>query len=304
MARTEWITCNACGADEFRPLGQVDEWRIGECGRCALVYVNPIPFFEPSSEFSSMSLDFQYTRFQREVTPEVLRHDEAQFRWQAAVAARIAGRSSRPGRFLDLGCGSGGTVHAATRQGWKAMGIDIDPALVEIGRRAHGADLRCGTLPDASLESERFDFIRLRDVIEHLPNPYDVLVEIERLLVPGGVLLVATPNEGGLPARLRATLRMPKRLVAAVSPPHHLHGFDPGSLRMILQRARLDPVEVTTTTPVDPGYVTARNMRSARDLARVAFWQVGKALDMGSMLVAWAARRRDAEIGVEAAVAK
>jgi 2-polyprenyl-3-methyl-5-hydroxy-6-metoxy-1,4-benzoquinol methylase len=290
VIKVERIACNACCADDAREIGGVKEWHIRECRRCGLVFVSPVPFFEPNRAFSEMSLSFQYTRFQRDVTPEVLRHDEDQFRRQAAIAAGIAGRPG-PGRFLDLGCGSGATVSAATRQGWDAIGIDIDPTLVEIGRRELGADLRCGTLPDPRLQSEGFDFIRLRDVIEHLPNPYDVLVEIERLLAPGGVLLVATPNEGGMPARMRAMLRMRRTVVASVPPPHHLHGFAPATLRLILERARLDPVRIVTTTPVDATYVTARNMRSA-DTAKVAFWRVGRALGMGSMLVAWAARRR------------
>ncbi len=291
MFKIQRIACSACRANDSREVGRVEQWHIQECRRCGLVFVSPAPFFEPSSSFSEMSLAFQYTRFQREVTPEVLRHDEGQFRTQAAMAARIAGRAAAPGRFLDLGCGSGATVSAASRQGWEAMGIDIDPALIEIGRRELGADVRCGTLPDPRLESERFDFIRLRDVIEHLPNPYEVLVEIERLLAPGGVLLVATPNEGGLPARMRATLRMRRTVVASVPPPHHLHGFSPSNLRLILERAGLDAVRVVTTTPIDRAYVTARNMRSAA-LARVAFWHVGQALGMGSMLVAWARRSR------------
>jgi 2-polyprenyl-3-methyl-5-hydroxy-6-metoxy-1,4-benzoquinol methylase len=290
MTRTEWISCNACGADDPREIGVVGDWHIRACNRCSLVYVNPIPFFEPSREFSEMSLEFQYTRFQHSVAEAIQRHDERQFRWQAAMARRTQGRDASPGRFLDLGCGSGSTVHAARRLGWEAMGIDIDPALVEIGRRELQANLRCGTLPDPTLPAGSFDFVRLRDVIEHLPNPHAVLVEIGRLLAPGGVVLVATPNEGSLPAVARAALGRPRSTVATVNPPHHLHGFTPRTLDLILRRAGLVPVATSTTTPLDPLYVTARNVGEGGLNARTLVWHVGKLLGMGSMLVSWAVK--------------
>ncbi len=289
MTRTKWISCNACGVDDARELGCVGDWHIRACNQCELVYVNPIPFFEPTREFSKMSLDFQYTRFQRDVTPEILAHDEAQFRRQSQLMRGWTGRDG-PGRLLELGCGSGSVVHAAARLGWEALGIDIDPALVEVGQRKLGANLRCGTLPDASLPDSSFDFIRLRDVIEHLPNPLEVLVDIERILAPGGILLVATPNEGSLPARVRAAAGVPRSTVATVNPPHHLHGFTPATVERIVRRAGLRPVATMTTTPVDPLYVTARNMREAGWNLRTATWRVGKLLGMGSMLVCWAAK--------------
>ncbi len=270
-------------------MGRVGEWRIGQCPSCTLVRVNPVPFFEPSAEFSELSRDFQYTRFQHAVDEEVFRHDLRQFRAQSAAALRLSEGVRRERRFLDVGCGYGGTVHAAGQLGWEATGVDIDPALVASGRERFGADLRATTLPDPRLEGGRFGFIRMRDVIEHLPNPLEVLVELRRLLAPGGVLLIATPNEGSLPTRVRDLVGVKRTLVATVNPPHHLHGFAPETLRRILDRAGLHPLDVRTTTPVDPMYVTARNMRSARDLPKRIVWEAAKLAGMGSMLVGWAA---------------
>jgi SAM-dependent methyltransferase len=291
MTRIESIPCCVCGEERFHEMGRVGEWHIGECPRCTLVRVNPVPFFEPSPEFSELSRDFQYTRFQHSVTDEVVHHDAQQFRAQSAAALRLSEAVGRSRRFLDVGCGYGGTVHCAAKMGWGAVGIDIDPALVASGRERFGVDLRCGTLPDPRLEAGQFGFIRMRDVIEHLPNPLEVLVEIERLLAPGGVLLVATPNEGSLPARVRDLVGVRRTVVATVSPPHHLHGFAPSTLRRILDRAGLRPLEIRTTTPTDARYVTARNMRSAGDLPKRLVWETAKLIGMGSMLVGWAAKK-------------
>jgi 2-polyprenyl-3-methyl-5-hydroxy-6-metoxy-1,4-benzoquinol methylase len=288
--RVRWISCNACGASAFRELSVVSGWHLGRCGNCSLTYLNPMPFFEPSAEFSEMSLDFQYTRFQHNVTQALIEHDRRQMQAQLALVSRLAGRTARAGWFLDVGCGSGASVRAAADMGWNAVGIDIDPALVKLGRERFDADLRCTPLIGSGLPGGRFHFIRLRDVIEHLPNPYEVLVEVKRLLVPGGVVLIATPNEDALAARLRLLLGGRRDRVAAVAPPHHVHGFTPRTLAMTLRRAELEALEIRTATPVDPLYVTARNMESARHRPLVLAWRLAMAVGRGSMLVGWARR--------------
>jgi len=245
-----------------------------------------MPFFAPSEEFSRLSLDFQYTRFQRNITSDVLRHDALQMRSQIERVARMGNGLVGPNRLLDIGCGSGSSVRAAADMGWEAIGIDIDPALVELGRSELQVDLRCQPLLESHLQGNYFRFVRLRDVIEHLPNPYEVLVEVKRLLVSGGVALIATPNEAALPTQIKLGLGFRRDKIATVAPPHHVHGFTPDTISRLIRRAGLQTCALTTTTPVNPRYVTARNMSSARTLL-VPMWHLADAVHRGSMLIVW-----------------
>jgi len=287
MTKTAWVNCNACGANDFRELSTVDGWHIGECNLCSLIYINPMPFFAPSNEFSEMSLDFQYTRFQHEITDEILQHDRRQFLQQVQEMERFSGRKIENGRFLDIGCGSGSSVWAAVDLGWEAVGVDIDPALVLLGREQLKVDLRCSPLLEVGFEEKQFDFIRMRDVIEHLPNPYDVLQEVKRLLHPEGFVNIATPNEDALPTQLRLLAGFKRETVATVVPPHHVHGFTPKTLKRIADRVGLKIYDIKTTTPVDPKYVTARNMKSIDDKLHVFAWRAANAIGKGSMLIGW-----------------
>jgi 2-polyprenyl-3-methyl-5-hydroxy-6-metoxy-1,4-benzoquinol methylase len=288
---TEWISCNACGADDYVRLGSVDGWTIGRCGKCGLIYVNPAPFFEPNEEFSSISLGFEYTDYMHKPVDEtILTFETRQLLLNMEEMVQLTGRRKLFGSFLDVGCGSGASVRAAADLGWRAVGIDIDPVLVGKGRDQLGADLRCIDLLHSDLPDGEFDFIKLRDVIEHMPNPYEVLLKIKDLLAPDGVVLFTTPNEGTLPNRVRVLARRPKSKVATVPPPHHLHGFDEVSLTRILRRAGLRVLEMHTATPVDPRYVTSRNVKLGSQQALRLVWSTGKALGMGSMLIAWAGR--------------
>jgi len=272
----------------FQPLSRVGEWEIGRCRQCSLIYVNPAPFFEPSNEFSEISVDFQYTQYMRQpITPAILDFERRQLQSQFARLAQLSRNMPDRGRLLEVGCGSGASVRAAVDLGWDAIGIDIDPLLIQLGREQLGVDVRATTLLKAGLEEGSLDFIRLRDVIEHLPNPYETLLEIKRLLAPGGVALIVTPNEGGLPTQVRLLLGKKRDRVATVPPPHHLHGFTPNTLRRLFDRVGLRTRIITTTTPVDPTYVTSNNMRSAGFNWMNLVWSGARLIGRGSVLVGW-----------------
>jgi SAM-dependent methyltransferase len=51
--------------------------------------------------------------------------------------------------------------------------------------------------------NEQFDAISIIEVIEHLENPRHVFRQIKRLLKPGGIVVLTTPNASGLYSRLR-----------------------------------------------------------------------------------------------------
>ncbi len=288
MTETVWIRCNACDADSFKILSKVDTWEIGKCSSCSLVYVNPIPIFEPSTEFSQMSLEFQYTQYMhKEIPPEVIAFEKDQLLFQLAEVSRLMGQSHDTLRLLELGCGSGASVKAATDLGWEATGIDLDPELIEAGRKQFNVDLRCSQIMDNGLEDNHFHFIRLRDVIEHLPNPLEILNEARRLLVPGGILLIVTPNQEGLILSARALLKGGIDSVATAPPPHHLHGFSPYNLKLITDRAAFKQHQIFTTRPIDHNYVTSNNMRSAANGLYGVLWSGAVLLNRGSMLVGW-----------------
>src|SRR5512140_2113815 len=91
--KTQWITCNACGADAFETLSKVGEWTIGRCSKCGLIHLNPAPFFEPTSEFSTISKGFQYTRYMhQEISPKIFAYEREQLLSQQKEITRLTGK--------------------------------------------------------------------------------------------------------------------------------------------------------------------------------------------------------------------
>lgn len=107
------------------------------------------------------------------------------------------------GHLLEAGCGTG--VEAVNLQrlapGLTAHGVDISSvALVEAVRRP---DKAAATFHQAALEQlpfvdSAFDIVSSHEVVEHVEDPAVVLREFHRVLKPGGVCVIATPNGASL----------------------------------------------------------------------------------------------------------
>ncbi|MHB8921536.1 MAG: class I SAM-dependent methyltransferase [Halothiobacillus sp.] len=134
------------------------------------------------------------------------------------------------GRLLDVGFGNGGFLKLASEMGWHAEGIDFDPKAVAVAK-ARGLNVRCASAADLSDQNEQFDIITLSHVIEHVHDPITLLKDLYRLLKPGGILWLETPNINSVGAKQF------KQSWRGLEPPRHLVLFSPSSLRVSLERA-------------------------------------------------------------------
>ncbi len=120
----------------------------------------------------------------------------------ALISERIG---PRPGRVLDVGCGTGVLVQQLIARGHDARGIDVSPRLVQVGRERIARELDagrdealiCGDFLRANLgDGEPFDLVYSNDVLEHI-HPDEARAFVRRcfeLLRPGGWLWLVTPN--------------------------------------------------------------------------------------------------------------
>ncbi len=101
------------------------------------------------------------------------------------------------GRFLDCGCGSGQYVLELTRQlGLDAHGVEFNEAKVAAAHQQ--PDLRTrvsrGNVQALASSSEAWDYAMLNEVLEHVPDDRAALAEVYRVLKPGGILFIFSPN--------------------------------------------------------------------------------------------------------------
>ena len=194
------------------------------------------------------------------------------------------------GRMLDIGCGRGESLVAASRLGWQAIGVEPSAAFVQEGRREFGLDIVHGTAASLTEPEGTFDLVLLSGVLEHVYDPVRMLRDASRFICPWGLVFVDVPNEASFVQRLaRLYFRVRGRdWTAALSPtfpPYHVVGFTARSLRFAFERSALTPLTIRTYPLTFTGsHETAAN--------RFAAWieRGAQVLGGGSGLIAWARR--------------
>ncbi len=148
--------------------------------------------------------------------------------WWAAQLA--AGRD-----VLDAGSGSGyGTATLADAGPNSAVGVDLSDEAVAEATGAYGERCRfvVGDVHALPFDSSSFDLVTCFEVIEHVERQAEVLDELVRVLRPGGVLAISSPN----------------RLVYPPGNPFHTHEFAPDELHELL-RSRFANVRLYRQSP-------------------------------------------------------
>lgn len=127
--------------------------------------------------------------------------EDENFRTRRDYAVAYVLINSRPGdRILDLGCGTAPVLCELRRCGRDAVGLDYSEDMLAHARnrlRSQGLDdtgLRQGDCRNTPWPAASFDFVVCLGVISYIENYDPVLAEIDRLLKPGGTLLISYRN--------------------------------------------------------------------------------------------------------------
>lgn len=146
----------------------------------------------------------------------------------------------RGSRLLEVGFGSGQQLARMHALGWHVEGVDMDPVSVEAAR-AQGFTVHLGELARQAFPRNCFNAVYMSHVIEHVHDPLAVLAECHRILAPGGVLVVVTPNTKSWGHARFGECWM------GLDPPRHLSLFSANSLRAAAHRAGFAHVRVRTS---------------------------------------------------------
>jgi SAM-dependent methyltransferase len=111
--------------------------------------------------------------------------------------------------FADLGCGAGMMLCEVllTQHTWTGQGLDISPAATHYAQAlashkgvADRANFSTGDIARLPFAAESLDLLIASEVVEHMPDPAQVIKEMARVLRPGGRLILTMPLESHTPA--------------------------------------------------------------------------------------------------------
>lgn len=207
------------------------------CLSCGSVFQHPVPIQSDIAAFYPQQYWWSNRTDGRSLTARLMRHLEERYReWvtkgHVSFLERCARQRRSGGRLLlDIGCGNGTFLHLARARGFIPHGMDMSESAVAIARDQYGLDVRRGEIGGSAWQGQRFDFITLFHVLEHLTEPEGALRFVRTLLAPGGSLIIQVPNAASLQAR------MFKGHWYGFDVPRHIINFTWESLKLLLDRA-------------------------------------------------------------------
>ncbi len=187
---------------------------------------------------------------------------------QYAIARVLAPLLASQRRVVDVGCGEGGMLRALAALGVEAVGIDVDPERVARLHRAGFAVEEGDALEVlARLDTGSFDGAFVGHLIEHLAPPLAeaLLAELARVLAPGSVLVIQTPNPSA-PGVMAEVFWLDAS---------HVRPYPPQTLVALAQDAGFRVIGETTTSlaplaPLDNVVVFRRRPTQSRRAERLA----------------------------------
>ena len=228
MSASSRAICPICGGSEWRTILDGASFRIEECSRGCIGRTVPPPEYSPELPEGAKA--------------ENLIAADRDKSGHFTIADRILDlvRGFQPcGRLLDIGCGWGQLLRAASDRGYDAVGIEASPGVAEIAREAFGVECVVGAFPVQTFEPDSFDIVVMNHVLEHVDDPHSVIEEAGRLLKPGGVLAICVPNFGGLMRSVKGVQWQ------GLQPTQHVWQLTEKSVRALIEQSGLVPALVS-----------------------------------------------------------
>jgi SAM-dependent methyltransferase len=245
----EKVNCNLCGSSNTKTILK-EHCDLVRCKECGLVYYNPRP--TPEALMDYYNSEQGYASYLRETKePKVV--PAHHFGLPLQMAFELTGHKES---VLKVGSGYGNFLFFAKSQGWTDIhGIEPTAEAASFVR-SKGIPVFTGTVREANFPNEKFNLVNMDHVLEHVPDPFNDLKEVARMLKKRGVVHICVPNISSFSFFVQRCKWVFKSF------PNHLYYFSPNSLTKMLTKVGLEVVELTSG-PVHSGEIEEKILSDA-----------------------------------------
>lgn len=247
-------------------LDRIGAFEVIGCEPCGFRHVMPLP--EPAACAEKYREDYYAL-----TKPDYLARAAEDCVWAqmfyqdrlTALQGALGANTPQGLCLLDIGSGPGHFLDEAVVQGWQARGVE--PSHQAAAHcQARGLEVHA-TLFDRDFAQSipAFDAIHCMNMLEHVPDPADVIARIWRCLKPQGAACIGVPNDY---SPFQEAARKAGAAPWWLSPPHHLNYFDFESLERLLRRSGFEPFMRLTSFPMEMFLLMGRHYPGNGSLGR------------------------------------
>jgi len=186
--------CPLCGKDEGSLIFLKEGFPHVRCNSCGMVYVNCL-----LRKDALNSLYENEDTYSEILTNEVQKKmDRLKFSYFLDL---IEEKNPNKGTILDIGCGPGFFLTIAMSRGWSVTGCEFNQSCIPLLKKANISVID-RPIEEANIYPGSFNCVTLFTVLEHIPDPKNLLNEVHKILVKGGFVGILVPNIDALVNRI------------------------------------------------------------------------------------------------------
>ncbi|HSC52177.1 MAG TPA: class I SAM-dependent methyltransferase [Phnomibacter sp.] len=227
-----YLQCPVCNSSQIGPALQCKDYTVSkenfevwECKNCMARFTQQVPDAESIGPYYASENYISHSDTSKGLISKLYK-TARKYTLAKKVKGVAAASGLTNGNLLDVGCGTGAFLDAAKRAGWKVTGLEPDALARRNAQKLYGIEpLEASQL--YQLPAASFDVITLWHVLEHIHDLQGYFEQFNRLLKPGGTLIIAVPNY------LSKDAANYGEYWAAYDVPRHLYHFTPKSIEII-----------------------------------------------------------------------
>lgn len=167
-----------------------------KCEDCGVVFANPMADAAELSEYYQAY--YEKDHYEAVAYKELILGHFSRIKTLKESAIKQESRYlknlAKGSKFLDVGCGLGLGLAYAHQLDCELYATEYDSGALNFVRQHFPVHTHQGDLESAGYPDDFFDFIHISHVIEHVLDPRAYIQEMQRMLKPGGILAIGTPD--------------------------------------------------------------------------------------------------------------
>jgi SAM-dependent methyltransferase len=227
-------SCPVCYSSDIRQsLKCTDHFRSGEvfnlytCTVCGFTFTQDHPSDDEAGKYYESAEYISHSDTSEGITNKIYRVVRGIMLRKKRELIKSA-TVLKTGTLLDIGTGTGHFAHEMKINGWEVSGIEINDKARQASNERFGLSI-ISPADISLLKPGSFDCITLWHVLEHFNDIYMYIREINRLLKPGGTVVIALPNKNSYDADHF------REYWAAWDVPRHVWHFNPDTLGFLFE---------------------------------------------------------------------
>lgn len=223
------LHCPLCNGRDFRKKFVKDGFDFVSCASCGMVYVRNllIDNVHTHDDLHGSNVPPEGTKIEHFQSYGDKYHRAK--RIERLVESHFLGRKDIS--LLDIGCGVGYFLQFMKSRGYENVrGLDVNSKSIRY-LKSIGIDADVGFVEDQVCADYQFDAIVVDQVLEHVEDPNSILKKCHRILKPGGIIWLSTPNIQSWHILWRL-----KQFHRHFTGSGHINHFTPRTLKSVLEK--------------------------------------------------------------------